>query len=162
MYLSNSRQCSIIEHQFKFTVMFNYWTFKCWLSLIWKTEHSKSQKDSYDTESSNKSSSGSILSSSDDQSTSSSDDKLQLIELQMRSLKKKIEKLRKKRKALTTKKLMRSLRKSQKTKSDISRLARKLSTKDNVSSIEWKSNSSIVEHLVMWTSDSIYLWNEFV
>ena len=63
----------------------------------------------------------------------------------MRSLKKKIEKLRKKRKAITTKKKMKSSRKSQKTKSDVSRLLKKSSARDKLSSIDWKINSSIVE-----------------
>ena len=71
----------------------------------------------------------------------------------MRSLKKKIEKLRKKGKSILTKKKIKSARKSQKIKSDILRSGMKSSTKDNSLSIQWntsvenskKSNSSIVE-----------------
>ena len=70
----------------------------------------------------------------------------------MHSLKKKIEKIRKKRKASLTKKIKLS-RKSQKIKSGILQSGMKSSTKDNSSSIQWntsvenskKSKSSIAE-----------------
>ena len=74
MFLLNSPECSIIEHIVS-------------LSPILKTENSKSQKDSYDTKSSNDLSSSSILLSSDDESSSSNDERIQLIEYQMHSLK---------------------------------------------------------------------------
>ena len=67
MFLLNSPECSIIEHIVS-------------LSPILKTENSKSQKDSYDTKSSNDLSSISILLSSDDESSSSSNKHIQLIE----------------------------------------------------------------------------------
>ena len=108
MCLSNSPECSIIERNISH-------------SLILKTENSKSQKDNYDTESSNDSSSSSILLSSEDESSSSSDKPIQSIKYQMSSLKKKIEKLGDKRKAILIKKKNKSSRKSQKIKSNILR-----------------------------------------
>ena len=123
----NSPECSIIEHNFS-------------LSLILKTENSKSQKISYDTKLSNDSSSISILLSSENESSSSNNELIQLIEYQIRNLKKKIEKLRKKRKGISMKKNSKSSRESQKIKSNISRSGMKLSTKDNFSSIQWNTS----------------------
>ena len=119
MCLSNSLECSIIENIVS-------------LSLVLKTENSKSKKNTYDTKSSNDLSSSSILLSSDNESSFSSNEHIQLIEYQMRSLKKKREKLRKKMKAISMKKKIKSARKSQKIKSDISQ--------DNSSSIQWNTS----------------------
>ena len=95
----------------------------------------------------------SILLSSDNESSSSSNKRIQLIEYQMHSLKKEIEKLRKKRKAVLIKKKIKPSREPQKTKSNILRLGIKSSAKDNSSSIQWNislensktSHGSIVE-----------------
>ena len=78
---------------------------------------------------------------------------IQLIEYQMCNLKMKIEKLRKKRKLILTKKKIKSSRKSQMIKSNISQPGMKSLRKHNSSSIQWStslensrtSNSSIVE-----------------
>ena len=95
----------------------------------------------------------SILLSLDNESSSSSDGCIQLIEHQILSLQKKIEKLRKKRQAKSTREKIKSSRKSQKIKSNILQPGMKSSTNDNSSSNQWKmslknsktSNSSIVE-----------------
>ena len=101
-----------------FSRMFNYWTYFFIIPNL-KKDHSKSKKDNFDIKSSNDSSFISILLSVNNDSTSSSDKWIQFIEYQMRNLKKKMEKLRKKRKAILMKKQTKSSRKSQKTISNI-------------------------------------------
>ena len=150
MCLSNSPEYSIIEHIVS-------------LSLILKRENSKSQKDIYDTESSNDSSSSSILLSSDNESISSSNERIQSIEYQMSSLKKKIEILRTERKAILMKKKIKSARKSQKIKSYILRTGMKSLVKDNYSSIQWNTiseNSKTSNSLILEPSNEVkYSWN---
>ena len=81
---------SCIEFIFTFQI-FNSYTHYCFVSPTFKTEHSKSKKDSFEPYSSN----DSILLSWNDDNISSSDEHVQFIAHQIYSLKKKMAKLKK-------------------------------------------------------------------